>query len=433
MVDWIQNILHWFQNLTALFMQFGDIGLFVLSFIEASFFPIPPYLLSIPMTLNKPQFAFYYATIGVAGSVLGGILGYMIGIKLGRPLLKHLMKPTTLDKLEQSFAKYGGWAIAVGGVTPIPYKFFTIAAGVFRIRMLTFIPASVVARSIRFYVEAVLLLLWGKVVVDMLEKFLGPVNFIILFVLAVIFLILHKSGVMENYLQPLFKKWQNRLAQYGEVITPVGHFGWFLVSGATLTVFGFLAFVKIADDILGKEIMQFDRLVGGWIVSWQTAWLTGAMHAATMMGSTVLLTTVALLVTILGLLIRRRLKDIATFNLCVIGSVIFTEILKHFFQRPRPVFPWAIHPADSFSFPSGHALQTLSMYGFLAYLIIRYTPRSPGRNLLAVLFFLIPVCTGISRIYLGYHYPSDVLAGWAVATAWVGTCIAGRELLRQRK
>lgn len=424
-------MLHWIESSLAVFRQFGDVGLFVLSFIEASFFPIPPYLLSIPMTLANPQAAFRYATIGVAGSVLGGMLGYAIGYRLGRPILKHFMRPSSIDKMEANFAEYGGWAIALGGVTPIPYKLFTISAGVFRIRMLTFIPASIVARSIRFYIEALLLLLWGRQVVDMMEKFLGPVNLLVLTALVVIFVILHKTGLMDKFLHPFCKLWQERFARIGEQLAPIGHFGWYLITGATLTIFGFLFFAKISEELLEKELAHFDIVTGSWINAWKPDWLTGLMKWATAMGSAPYLIGAAVVVTLLGFLLRRRLKDIIVFNVCVIGAFILSETLKYSFHRHRPKLPW-LTSATGYSFPSGHSLLTMSLYGFLVYLILRYTHQSAGRNTLIFVLLLIPVLTGISRVYLGVHYPSDVLAGWAVAVGWVGTCIAGREIFRRK-
>lgn len=424
-------MLHWIDHSLAIFRQFGDVGLFVLSFIEASFFPIPPYLLSIPMTLAKPQAAFRYATIGVAGSVLGGMLGYAIGYRFGRPILQRFMKHSSIDKMEANFAEYGGWAIALGGVTPIPYKLFTISAGVFRIRMLTFIPASIIARSIRFYIEALFLLLWGRQVVDIMEKILGPVNLLILTALVIGLIILHKTGVMDKYLHPFFQRWQARFVQIGEKLAPIGHFGWYLITGATLTTFGFLVFAKIGEEMLEKEMTRFDAVTGSWINTWKPDWLTGLMKWATAMGSAPFLIAAAVVVTGLGFLLRRRIKDTIVFNICVIGAFVLSETLKYSFHRHRPPFPW-LTSATGYSFPSGHALLTMSLYGFLIYLVLRYSHKSAGRNLLIFVLLFLPLLTGISRIYLGVHYPSDVLAGWAVAIGWVGTCVAGRELIRRR-
>jgi len=185
---------HWFTGIIAFFQQYGMIGLFILSFVEASFFPIPPYLLSIPMTLANPRMGLVYALVGVTGSVLGGMLGYAIGLRVGRPLLEKFMKPALIAKMENGLLHHSGWAITLGGLTPIPYKLFSISAGTFQVPLLTFIPASVFARSIRFVSEALLLMIYGRKVVGYLEHALSPIHLALLLVILIAALLLWHTG-----------------------------------------------------------------------------------------------------------------------------------------------------------------------------------------------------------------------------------------------
>jgi membrane protein YqaA with SNARE-associated domain/membrane-associated phospholipid phosphatase len=425
---------NWVTTTTHFFMQYGILGLFILSFVEASFFPIPPYLLSIPMTLANPRLGLLYALVGVAGSVLGGFLGYAIGFRLGRPLLARMMKPAALDKLEARFSRYGGWTIAAGGLTPIPFKFFTIAAGVFRVRLISFFPASIIARSIRLFGEALLLMFYGRKVVTFLEHSFGIVNLLILSVLLILLALLWHTGLVQKKLIPWVRKisrgWSKRVTDFHRKVFVVGKFSWYLITGATLTIFGFLLFAKLASELLEKELTHFDNTVGGWIISFRSAWLTTLMNAITNLGSTGWVIGLVIIIAIIGFRFRRRLDVLGLF-ICVTGALISVELLKVTFHRHRPELPW-LTPATGYSFPSGHSLISLALYGFLTYLVLRQRQWSHQRFWLAGGLVLLPVLIGISRVYLGVHYPSDVLGGWAVAGAWVGTCVVGIEFLNSR-
>jgi undecaprenyl-diphosphatase len=117
-------------------------------------------------------------------------------------------------------------------------------------------------------------------------------------------------------------------------------------------------------------------------------------------------------------------------DLCISGSLGLSEILKITYQRARPPLPW-LAIASGYSFPSGHALLTMSLYGFLAYLLIDNRQHLKNSVFLALLLIILALGVGISRVYLGVHFASDVIAGWAIAAAWLGTCIASGEILKK--
>ncbi len=160
----------------------------VVSFIESSFFPIPPDVMLIPMILANRQKAWWYATIATVTSVLGGILGYAIGYYLydavGLPILKFYGKEGALDGFIAFVQDYGVPAIIVKGMTPIPYKVVTIAAGVAKMSFVPFMLASIVARAMRFYLVAGLLYYFGDPIREFIEKRLTLVTtiFVVLLV-----------------------------------------------------------------------------------------------------------------------------------------------------------------------------------------------------------------------------------------------------------
>ena len=144
------------------------------SFVESSFFPIPPDVMLIPMILSRREKAWWYATIATVASVLGGLLGYAIGYFLydavGLPILKFYGREHALDSFMAFVRDYGVPAVIIKGMTPIPYKVVTIAAGVGHMDLLAFIGASIVARAMRFFMVAALLYYAGEPIRDFIEK-----------------------------------------------------------------------------------------------------------------------------------------------------------------------------------------------------------------------------------------------------------------------
>jgi membrane protein YqaA with SNARE-associated domain len=147
------------------------------AFAESSFFPVPPDVMLIPMSLARPARAWFYALVCTAGSVLGGVLGYAIGALLYDSLGQWLINLYGLgDKVEAfraGYAEYGAWIILLKGLTPIPYKLVTITSGFANYNIWLFIALSVIARGGRFFVVAILLNRYGEWIRVRIERHLG--------------------------------------------------------------------------------------------------------------------------------------------------------------------------------------------------------------------------------------------------------------------
>lgn len=134
-----------------------------LSFAESSFFPIPPDVMLAPMSLAQPNKALWFATLTTLTSVLGGILGYLIGVyafEFVQPMLEGGSYAEPFERARQWFDEWGWLAILAAGFSPIPYKVFTITAGVLSMAFLPFVAASFVGRGARFYLVSTLMA-WG--------------------------------------------------------------------------------------------------------------------------------------------------------------------------------------------------------------------------------------------------------------------------------
>ena len=151
----------------------------VISFAEASFFPIPPDVLLIPMVLARRERAWSLALVCTIASVAGGALGYFIGYALfevlATPLLHAYHYEAAFARFKDSYAEYGLWVILLKGVTPIPYKIVTIASGAASFNFWVFMAASIVTRGARFFLVAALLYFFGPPVRAFIEKRLGLV------------------------------------------------------------------------------------------------------------------------------------------------------------------------------------------------------------------------------------------------------------------
>ena len=146
----------------------------LISFAEASFFPLPPDALLIPMVLARPRRAWALAAICTAGSVAGGCLGYLIGAELfdrvARPILRIYHAEAALGNFQALYARWGLWVILIKGLTPIPYKLVTIASGAAHFNFGVFVAASAATRGTRFFLEAALLRHYGEPMRVFVEK-----------------------------------------------------------------------------------------------------------------------------------------------------------------------------------------------------------------------------------------------------------------------
>jgi membrane protein YqaA with SNARE-associated domain len=166
----------------------------VVSFLESSFFPIPPDVMLIPMVLANRDKAFRIALVCTVCSVLGGLLGYAIGYyffeTIGEWVVRTYGLQSGLATFRAGFAEYGIWIILIKGLTPIPYKLVTIASGAAHFDLFTFVWASIVTRGVRFFVVAALLWKFGEPIRAFIEKRLTLVTWLFLIALVGGFIVL---------------------------------------------------------------------------------------------------------------------------------------------------------------------------------------------------------------------------------------------------
>ena len=184
MYDWVLSWAH---------KKHSSIALFILAFSESSFFPVPPDVLQIALSVSKPKKSFIYALIASVGSVLGAVLGYFIGFFLfdtvGSLVINGLGYQAQFQTVGELYKSYAFLAILVSAFTPIPFKVFTIAAGFWKVGLMPLILASAVGRSARFFLVATLLYFFGPKMKEFIDKYFNWLTIIFFVLLAGGFLV----------------------------------------------------------------------------------------------------------------------------------------------------------------------------------------------------------------------------------------------------
>ena len=183
--DWV---LHWAET------PYGPLALFLLALAESSVFPIPPDPLLIALCLGAIKKSWRFAFYTSLASIIGGAIGYLIGFGAWEAVDSFFFKyvpgftESLFERVTANFQDYGFWYVFAAGFTPIPYKVFTIASGVFKLNFILFLVASAISRSLRFFAVAALFRKFGPSIKVFIEKYFN--------ILAILFFILLLAGFL---------------------------------------------------------------------------------------------------------------------------------------------------------------------------------------------------------------------------------------------
>ncbi|GAE93313.1 membrane-associated phospholipid phosphatase [Gracilibacillus boraciitolerans JCM 21714] len=213
------------------------------------------------------------------------------------------------------------------------------------------------------------------------------------------------------------------------------------VSKAALITFiiGFLTiitmmtvFVELAEDVLEKEKFEMDHYFLNILVFEQNSLVYQTMEFLTEAGSVLFLTIASVLIVLFLLITRQNKWYIIFFIINMIGISAFTKVLKLIFERDRPELI-AQYDGTGFSFPSGHSTGSIAFYGFLIYLLWKKVSHGWMRSTMIIIVGLFAVLIPFSRVVLGVHYFTDILAGILLGLTWLITCIILLEYLIWRR
>ncbi len=213
--------------------------------------------------------------------------------------------------------------------------------------------------------------------------------------------------------------------------------GAFLIIGLALSALSLVLFAALARWATGNTVPEVDQAVLLWLQRHQAPWLDALALLGAALGSGVVMWTIILLGTaFLGY--GRHFYSVALLWISLFGGRLLNRVLKESFGRPRPspvdgdlsLLGWQIGFPRSASFPSGHAMGAMVMYGTLAYLIVRLEPTRRMRRFTLAVAALLVLGIGLSRVYLAVHFLSDVLAGYLAGFIWATFCVFAIEAVR---
>ena len=186
----IRRLYEWVMGWSE--SRYATPALFAIAFAESSFFPIPTDVLLMALAISAPHRALFYAAVCTAGSVTGGVLGYAIGYSFyevaGKPIIEMYGVADKFAMVGEKYQENAFLSIAIAGFTPIPYKVFTIAAGVFHIPIPTLIGASLVGRAGRFVLVGGLIRLFGPTIREFIDRYFN--------ILSIVFVVLLVGGFL---------------------------------------------------------------------------------------------------------------------------------------------------------------------------------------------------------------------------------------------
>ena len=203
-----------------------------------------------------------------------------------------------------------------------------------------------------------------------------------------------------------------------------------IVISLAVAVLALFLFAWLGNEVLEGDTQHFDQAVRNWVHQYASAGMTRAMTAISLLGYNILILEMLIALAVFAWLRWRRAA--VWLAVAMAGALALDTALKFAYHRTRPSAFFGVAP-HSYSFPSGHALCSFCFYGVLAGLLSRRTKALSWRIVIWTVAAILVIAIGLSRIYLGVHYPSDVIAGYLAATVWVGAVIVLDHLRKVRK
>jgi undecaprenyl-diphosphatase len=386
----------------------------------------------------------------ICGAIVGDTVGYLVGRRWGRAILHssvgRLVRHEHLDRAERFLAERGGPAVFLGRFTAALRALIPGLAGMAHLRYRTFAAYNALGGAV--WATGFVLLGyaagtgWRRV-----EHAAGRASLLLLVVLLITgavvvaarWLARHPDRVRALADRQLQRPWVTRLRdryqrQLGFLarrLQPGGALGLSLTVTVLALVGAGWAFGAILQDVLAHdELERVDQPVAVFFVRHREAWLTHLVQDLTNLGSIRVLLPLIVAVGVGCWLARHRWQPPGLLAAAYAGADLVFNAVKELVHRPRPPAAIMLKPVAGPSFPSGHATQAVAVYGMLAALTAASTPRWPRKVAAWTLAVVTVGLVAVSRLYLGVHWLTDVLAGLALGAAWLFALLAATRTLR---
>lgn len=167
MIEFLHDLSDWLLDFAD--SEWAVLVLALISFGEAIILPFPPDPFLIAVALLQPENALWLAAIVTVTSVAGGLVDHWVGVRFGRPIIERLAPRDKVEAAERLFTKYGWWTVLLAAFTPLPYKVFSVTAGILRFDRKGFLLACLAGRGLRFFLQGVLIFVYGESIREFLE------------------------------------------------------------------------------------------------------------------------------------------------------------------------------------------------------------------------------------------------------------------------
>jgi len=444
------------EQVLSLIGHYGYLVVFFGVMLESTGVPLPgeTILIAAGILAQRGHLGVGDAIVfGILGAVIGDQIGYWAGREGGRPFVLRWGRyvriiPERLERTERFFDRHGGKAVFLARFFAGFRVFGALVAGISRMRWGTFALYNFLGGAV-WATAAVLVgyLVGGSL--GLIDRWLGRATLVLIALLVVMvgFYLAYRwvannrarlVGYAEAVLAypqvaRLRTRYDSQLRWLLRRLTPGQYLGLHLTVGLMAAAGCLWLFGGLAEDLLTNDpLVRFDRAVATYLHSLATPPLTTFFLIITAFGS---IEAIALL----GLFVaadfawRRRWLSLVTWLVAVGGSAVLSQLLKGLFAQPRPFFEHPLLIETSYSFPSGHAMESLVVYGMLAYFAVLALESWQARTAVVFGTALLVLLIGLSRMYLGVHYFSDVVAGYAAGGVWLSALITGAETIRRAK
>lgn len=389
-------------------------------------------------------------------AILGDNGGYWIGRTGGLSFVRRYgrifrLRESSLDRARAFFERHGAKTVFIARFVALLRIWAGVLAGVSRMSYARFVIFNALGAACWATTFGTLGYIFGRSL-PKVHRTLGRVGLALALLIALVVFLALVWRWTEDHRREIWawmKRFGERLAArpalrrlaeshpgiwrvVAERFTPGEYLGLHLTIGLACSLAALLAFAAVTEGVMEPErLTHFDVALADVLHAHATpAGVALATHVS-QLGSVPVLTALMLGVAFVLILLRRPML-VGGWLAAALGAGLIAALLKVIIRRPRPLWPDPFAYEPTFSFPSGHAIESLAIYGMLGYLLILALRRRALRIAVGVLALILVLALGFARLYLGLHYFSDVVGGYAAGAVWLAACISGLEVLRAR-
>lgn len=447
------------ETLANLLESYGYLAVFLLIALESFGIPLPgeTALVTAAAFAASGRLSIYWViVVAAAAGIVGDNGGYWIGRKGGLRVIKRYGRTLHIDeaKIEHArkfFDRHGAKTVFIGRFIALFRTWAALLAGVGKMRYSVFMLYNALGGITWATIFGALGYIFGRNL-PRLEHYIGRASLALALLAALITALflggrwfrtnssrisaqisrvaecIGSSDTLQRLRQRHPQAWEFIIRRF----EPGEYLGLHLTVGLVVSVVALWLFGGVTEDVIHHDpLTQFDVTLLEWLHAHSTATGTKVFVAISSLASPLVMTVLGVLIAII-LALRRSWLLLAGWAAAFVGAGVLDTLLKHIIQRSRPVYASALLRDHSFSFPSGHAMASLVAYGMVGYLLVTLCAiRWQARLAIVLAVGVLVLAIGVSRLYLGVHYFSDVVGGYAAGVLWLSACITGLEIVRR--